>query len=117
MEIILYGIPSCDQVKKARTWLDTRGHAYTFHDFKKARITASVIDGWLRHLSWEMLVNRKGSTWRALPDPCKASIVDACSATALMLESPSVVKRPVLTIGDAVHVGFSDETYQQIFKK
>jgi arsenate reductase len=117
MAIILYGIPNCDQVKKARTWLDIRGHAYAFHDFKKAGITQSLVDGWLQHLNWEVLVNRKGTTWRALPDTRKAAIVDARSATALMLESPSIVKRPVLACGDIVHVGFSDEAYQQIFKK
>jgi arsenate reductase len=121
MTITLYGIPNCDQVKKARTWLAAHGHVHVFHDFKKAGITQSLIEGWLRKLSWEVLVNRKGTTWRALPDARKAAIIDVRSATALMLESPSIVKRPVLVVGDsvpvAVHVGFSDEAYQQIFKK
>jgi arsenate reductase (glutaredoxin) len=116
-KITLYGIPNCDQVKKARTWLDTHGHPYAFHDFKKAGITAALIDGWLKHLDWETLVNRKGTTWRNLPDERKAAVVDAGSASALMLESPSVVKRPVLAFADTVHVGFSDDNYQRIFQK
>jgi arsenate reductase len=117
MTITLYGIPNCDQVKKARTWLDARGHPYAFHDFKRAGVTQSLIDDWLRHLGWEILVNRKGTTWRALSDTRKAAIVDAHSAIALILEAPSIVKRPVLAVGDAVHVGFSDASYQQIFKE
>jgi arsenate reductase len=117
MAITLYGIPNCDTVKKARTWLDTNGVAYTFHDFKKAGINRDLVNGWLKHLAWDVLVNRKGTTWRALPDERKAAITDAKSATELMLESPSIIKRPVLASGSGTHVGFSDELYQQIFKK
>jgi arsenate reductase len=117
MATILYGIPNCDQVKKARTWLDAHGVSYTFHDFKKAGIQRELIDGWLAHVAWDVLVNRKGTTWRALSDERKAAITDAASATSLMLESPSIVKRPVLVSGNGAHVGFSDELYQRIFKK
>ncbi|MEN3290767.1 MAG: hypothetical protein V7642_20 [Burkholderiales bacterium] len=117
MAITLYGIPNCDTVKKARTWLDTNGVAYTFHDFKKAGINRDLVNGWLKQLAWDVLVNRKGTTWRALPDERKAAITDAKSATELMLESPSIIKRPVLASGSGTHVGFSDELYQQIFKK
>jgi arsenate reductase len=117
MEITLHGIPNCDQVKKARSWLDAHGVAYAFHDFKKAGITRDMIAGWLADTSWEVLVNRKGTTWRALPDERKAVIGDAESATQIMLESPSIIKRPVLTGAGATQVGFSDTVYQQIFKK
>ncbi|MDB5772322.1 MAG: ArsC family reductase [Burkholderia sp.] len=117
MAITLYGIPNCDTVKKARTWLDANGHAYTFHDFKKAGLTRDLIDGWLKHVAWEVLVNRKGTTWRALPDERKAAIIDADSAAELMLESPSIIKRPVLAAGNGTHVGFSDDLYQQVFKR
>ena len=72
---------------------------------------------WLTQVDWEILVNRKGTTWRGLADERKAAIADPQSAAALMQESPSVVKRPVLVQGGAVHVGFSDALYQQIFKK
>lgn len=117
MATILYGIPNCDAVKKARTWLDGNGIAYTFHDFKKAGLTAGIVQGWLKQVEWDILVNRKGTTWRALPDTRKAAVTDAKSATELMLESPSVIKRPVLSSDDTTHIGFSDVLYQQIFSK
>ncbi|WP_194721395.1 ArsC family reductase [Noviherbaspirillum malthae] len=117
MAITLYGIPNCDTVKKARTWLDEQGIAHTFHDFKKAGLSAGTVDSWLKHVPWETLVNRKGTTWRGLSDERKASIVDAASAKALMLETTSVIKRPVLVDGSSAHVGFSDAAYRQIFGK
>jgi len=117
MTITLYGIPNCDTVKKARTWLDAQGIAYTFHDFKKAGLDAAHVRQWLEAVDWEILVNRKGTTWRGLPDARKAAIVDAASAQALMLEAPSVIKRPVLQAQGATHVGFSDALYSQIFKR
>lgn len=113
----LYGIPNCDQVRKARAWLDAHGIAHGFHDFKKAGIDRTMIASWLRDLSWDVLVNRKGTTWRALPDARKAAIVDAASATELMLESPSIVKRPVLLVDGRAHAGFSGQLYEQIFAK
>jgi arsenate reductase len=117
MAITLYGIPNCDTVKKARSWLDAHGVAYTFHDFKKSGVDNSLIQTWLRDVAWDVLVNRKGTTWRALSDVRKASITDNKSATALMIESPSIIKRPVLATNGTTHVGFSDDLYQQIFKK
>lgn len=117
MTAILYGIPNCDTVKKARNWLEQHDIAYTFHDFKKAGITRGMVNAWLVHVEWEALVNRKGTTWRALSDERKAAIVDAGSATELMLESSSVIKRPVLVCDNSTHVGFSNEIYQRIFKK
>lgn len=117
MATTLYGIPNCDQVKKARAWLDAHAIAHTFHDFKKAGITPTLIATWLKDIDWDVLVNRKGTTWRSLGEGIKASITDADSATDLMLESPSVIKRPVLHANGKTHVGFSAELYQQIFKK
>ncbi|MDO8300227.1 ArsC family reductase [Lacisediminimonas sp.] len=116
MPLILYGIPNCDTVKKARTWLDQNAIAYQFHDFKKAGLDAGTVQGWLQQVSWEALVNRKGTTWRALPDARKAAVQDAASATALMLESTSVIKRPVLVRDGQAFVGFSSDAYQQIFE-
>jgi arsenate reductase len=115
--IELYGIPNCNQVKNARTWLDAHGMPYVFHDFKKSSISNEQIQTWLRDVAWDSLVNRKGTTWRALSDERKAAIQDAQSATALMIESPSIIKRPVLVTGNITHVGFSDALYQQIFQK
>lgn len=118
--ITLYGIPNCATVKKARVWLDTHAIVHTFHNFKKDGVTPAMIESWLKNCDWEVLLNRKGTTWRALPEERKAAIIDVPSAIALMCESPSVIKRPVLTIGNAAaqesHVGFSDILYQQIFK-
>ncbi|HEY8609448.1 MAG TPA: ArsC family reductase [Noviherbaspirillum sp.] len=117
MAIILYGIPNCDTVKKARTWLEQQGIAYRFHDFKKAGLDAATVEAWLGQLDWTLLVNRKGTTWRALDEARKAGVTDAGSAAALMLESPSVIKRPVLRLPDSTHVGFSEALYQQIFRQ
>ncbi len=117
MTIDLYGIPNCDQVKKARTWLAAQGMPYVFHDFKKTGIQRPWIDTWLTDITWDVLINRKGTTWRGLPESRKAAVTDADSAAALMLESPSIVKRPVLFTGNTTYVGFSDDLYQQIFKK
>lgn len=117
MSITLYGIPNCDTVKKARTWLEANKTDYAFHDFKKNGITRELVAGWLQDVSWDVLVNRKGTTWRHLSDEQKAAVTDNASATELMLASPSVIKRPVLAGTGKTQVGFSADTYQQIFKK
>lgn len=116
MTIYLYGIPNCDTVKKARTWLSDHGTDFIFHDFKKDGITRELVEGWLRDVPWDVLVNRKGTTWRKLSDERKAAIVDAASATDLMLELPSVIKRPVLVKNEHSTVGFSVDLYQRIFQ-
>jgi arsenate reductase (glutaredoxin) len=122
MTITLYGIPNCDTVKKARTWLDEQQLPYTFHDFKKAGVSPAFVQTCLEALSWEILVNRKGTTWRKLDESRRAAVVDAASASVLMQEQPSVIKRPVLIIAkpgepnaSIVHVGFSAPQYQQLF--
>ncbi|MRW94077.1 ArsC family reductase [Duganella sp. FT80W] len=115
MTITVYGIPNCDTVKKARTWLADQQQDFVFHDFKKQGLSRDIVAGWLKHLSRDVLVNRKGTTWRALSDERKASIVDDEAAIALMLENPSVIKRPVLDKNGTYAVGFSDAQYQQIF--
>ena len=115
MKTIIYGIPNCDTVKKARTWLADHQQAFDFHDFKKQGLTRDIVADWLQHLARDVLVNRKGTTWRALSDERKASIVDDEAAIALMLENPSVIKRPVLDKNGTFAVGFSDAQYQQIF--
>ena len=111
----LYGIPNCDTVKKARTWLTDHGHDIAFHDFKKQGLDAATVTAWLEHTDWETLVNRKGTTWRKLDDAARAQVVDAASALALMLAQPSVIKRPVLTGAGALQVGFSAERYAAHF--
>jgi arsenate reductase len=115
MHITVYGIPNCDTVKKARVWLAERYPQTVFHDFKKQGLSAEIISMWLQKLPRDVLINRKGLTWRNLPEARKAAIVDDASALALMLEQPSVIKRPVLDKDGAFAVGFSDAQYQQIF--
>jgi arsenate reductase len=111
----LYGIPNCDTVKKARTWLTANGHDVPFHDFKKQGLDRATVAAWLKDLPWDVLVNRKGTTWRQLPDGRKAQVVDAASALELMLEMPSVIKRPVLTGVGKTSVGFSPDAFTEKF--
>ena len=102
----LYGIPNCDTVKKARAFLAEREVAYTFHDFKKQGVPIEALDRWLAVLGWEALLNRRGTTWRQLDAARQAAVTDAASAKALMLELPSVIRRPVVASGGELHVGF-----------
>jgi arsenate reductase len=107
MAITLYGIPNCDTVKKARGWLAEQGSDYAFHDFKKAGVPADRLDAWLNTVGPARLVNRQGTTWRKLDPAVQERAADAAGARALMLEQPSVIKRPVVEWTDgAVTVGF-----------
>ena len=115
MKKTLYGIPNCDTVKKARTWLADNGQAFDFHDFKKQGLDRATVARWLEQIDWETLVNRKGTTWRKLTDERRAQVVDKASALDLMLENPSVIKRPVLEGGGHVSVGFSADRYEHLF--
>jgi arsenate reductase len=101
----LYGIRNCDTIKKARAWLEARGVAYDFHDYKVARIDEDRLRAWAAELGWEKLLNRAGTTFRKLPDADKEGL-DADKAVALMLAQPSMIKRPVLDLGDRRLVGF-----------
>ena len=113
MAATLYGIKNCDTMKKAWTWLDSHGVAYDFHDYKKAGIDRARLEGWVRQLGWEVLLNRAGTTFRALPEADKQGL-DAEKAVALMLANPSMIKRPVLEKDGKLTVGFKPETYAQL---
>ena len=104
--IILYGIPNCDTVKKARAWLSGHGRDHRFHDFKKQGVPPEELARWTQAAGWEKLLNRKGTTWRQLDAAVQAAVVDAASAESLMRAHPSVIKRPVLDWGDDLTVGF-----------
>ncbi|MEC5213960.1 arsenate reductase [Polaromonas sp. CG_9.5] len=104
--IILYGIPHCDTVKKARAWLTEHHLAYCFHDFKKQGVPPAELARWSTSAGWETLLNRKGTTWRKFDAATQAAVVDATSAQALMLANPSVIKRPVVDWGEDITVGF-----------
>ena len=111
-KITVFGIPNCDTVKKARTWLTANGQDFVFHDFKKLGVPADQLPQWLAGVSWEKLVNRKGTTWRKLDPAMQAAVTDDASAIALMLAHPSVIKRPVVVWGDGrVSVGFDAASF------
>ena len=113
----LYGIPNCNTVKKARTWLEENGIAYEFHDFKKLGIDEATINQWLTQKPWDKLVNRAGMTWRNLSDVKKTAVTDNASATQLMIAKTSVIKRPLLVKdGALLALGFDEATYQQLLK-
>jgi arsenate reductase (glutaredoxin) len=105
MSITLYGIPNCDTVKKARGWLDTQGVTYTFHDYKKAGANATKLAAWCDAKGWETVLNRAGTTFKKLPDADKAGLTQT-KAIALMLDQPSMIKRPVVEHPGGLLVGF-----------
>lgn len=111
MALIVYGIPNCDTVKKARTWLSTHGHDHEFHDYKKAGVPEDRLRGWVAALGWEALVNRAGTTFRNLADAAKADL-DSEKAIALMIANPSVIRRPVIEGATSLLVGFNPESYE-----
>jgi arsenate reductase (glutaredoxin) len=111
----LYGLANCGSCKAARAWLDQHGIEHRFHDFRKAGLPPERFEHWLAQAGWEVLLNRRGTTWRNLPDGDKAG-VNAARARKLMLAHPSLIKRPVLEIGAAVVVGFSSAQYDVVFE-
>lgn len=113
--VTVFGIPNCDTVKKARAWLTGHGVRYVFHDFKKQGVPMDQLPQWIATVDWEPLLNRKGTTWRQLDDASRAAVVDAPTATALMLAHPSVIKRPVVAWPNGqVTVGFDEARWQAL---
>ena len=106
----LYGIKNCDTMKKARAWLDGHSVPYEFHDYKESGIDADRLKRWVKHSGWETVLNRAGTTFRKLPDAQKTGLNET-KAIALMLSQPTMIKRPVLELGERVLVGFKPETY------
>ncbi len=118
MTVIMYGIPNCDTVKKARAWLADKQITYTFHDFKKAGITLTTLKNWLQYVPLKTLLNRRGTSWRNLSDADKAAAEHEDQALALMVKNPSLIKRPVLVGEDHVKaIGFSEDSYSDYFNK
>lgn len=115
MSVTIYGIKNCDTMKKARNWLDDHGIVYAFHDYKTQGLDAATLDGFLQQQPWEVLLNRAGTTFRKLPEAERQN-VDQAKARALMLEQPSMVKRPVLNKDGQLLVGFKPENYAAFFK-
>jgi arsenate reductase (glutaredoxin) len=111
MTIHLYGIPNCDTVKKARVWLEGEGKAYTFHDYKKEGAKPERIASWIASAGLDLVVNRKGTTFRALSEDDKARAADAAQAPALLAANPSVIKRPIVEHPGGLLVGFKADEW------
>jgi arsenate reductase len=109
MTLILYGIPNCDTVKKARNWLTANGVAYEFHDYKKAGIDAARLKAWSGKLGWEKVLNRASSTFKGLPDEAKQGL-DEAKAIVLMMAQPSMIKRPIFERDGQVISGFKPDS-------
>lgn len=112
MTTTIYGIKACDTMKKARDWLDGRGVAYDFHDYKALGVDRARLEGWSKAVGWETLLNRSGTTFRKLADADKQDLTEA-KAIDLMLAQPSMIKRPVLDLDGRLMVGFKPERYQE----
>ena len=107
----LYGIVNCNTVKAARAWLDAHGKRYEFVDFKKTPPTRELLQRWCATFGWERVLNRRGTTWRMLSPDAQAGVKDEQSAIALMMEKPSVIKRPVLENPGPKLIGFDEDAY------
>lgn len=115
--MVLYGIPNCNTVKKARTWLEANGFNYRFYDYKKEGLTAARVNGWLKQVSWQELLNTRGTTWRMLDEGERAKVTNAGAARALMLEKPSIIKRPLVEVDGIIKtIGFDESEWTAIFK-
>jgi arsenate reductase len=114
-EAVLYGIENCDQVRRARHWLDAAGVRYRFHDFRRDGLTREMLERWLSHVPWDALLNRRGQAWRRLDAERRAQVVDQASAIEALLASPLLVKRPVVEAGARLLIGFSEPVFQSAF--
>jgi len=115
MSIDMYGIANCDTLKKARRWLKERNITYTFHDYKKEGIELSTLATWSEQVTWETLLNKRGTTWRKLSEPEKEGL-NQSKALDLLAQHTSMIKRPILVVDDKIWVGFSEEVYAGIFQ-
>ena len=112
--VTLYGISSCDTIRKAKTWLKNQRIEFEFHDYRKQGLEQQLLQSMISALGWEAMLNRRGTTWRTLPDTVKDQI-DQASAMRVKLDNPAIIKRPILATQNRLHVGFSDQQYQEIF--
>jgi len=112
--ITLYGISNCDTVRKARRWLDDHQVQYRFHDLRTDGLSPELLDHWIQAIGWEPLLNRRGTTWRKLPDAQRNNL-DINLARQIMLAHPAIIKRPVVDTGQGHHVGFSNDRFTRLF--
>jgi arsenate reductase len=112
--VILYGIKTCDTVRKARRWLEGHDIDYRFHDLRGDGLDTALLDAWIGDFGWERLLNRRGTTWRQLPAQAREPL-DAARARAIMLAHPGIIRRPILEHGATRHLGFSESGYAGLF--
>ena len=110
--LTIYGIRNCDTMKKAFAWLDGHGIAYAFHDYKKLGADAALLKQWAAQAGWEKLINTRGPSFRKLPAEKQANLSEN-KAFALMLENPSMIRRPIVESGRTLLVGFDPDEYAQ----
>lgn len=113
--IKLYGIANCDTIKMARRWLEANGIDYAFHDYRKAGVPADKLRQWIDNVGWETLLNRRGTSWRKL-DPAVRDAIDRPSSIELMLQQPSIIKRPVLESPHGLLVGFDEQAWARLLR-
>jgi len=111
--MIVYGIPNCDTMKKARQWLQAHELDYQFHDYRKDGVDSTKLQQWIKQVGWELLLNRRGTTWRKLDEKTRDNINEK-SAIKVMLENPAIIKRPVLVKGKKILVGFNEAEYKNL---
>lgn len=111
----LYGIKNCDTIRKARRWLKQQDIEYRFHDLREDGINKTRLNAWIKALGWEQLLNRRGTSWRQLPESVRDGI-DRKSAVSVMLEQPAIIKRPLLEHDRQLYLGFSEARYAEIFQ-
>jgi len=114
MTVTIHGIKACDTMKKARAWLEGHGVAYSFHDYKAVGVDRATLERWAGQVGWDLLLNRSGTTFRALPEADRSGL-DEAKAISLMLAQPSMIKRPVLDVDGRLTVGFKPEAYAAVF--
>jgi Spx/MgsR family transcriptional regulator len=112
--VTLYGLATCDTTRAARKWLEGHGVVHIFHDVRADGLTRARVEGWVKQLGWEKVLNKVGATWRELPAEAKAGINDQ-AAVALLLAHPTLVKRPVLDRGGSLSLGFKSAAYAELF--
>lgn len=112
--MIIYGISNCDTVKKAKNWLDSHNIDYQFHDFRKDGINKDIINIWLNTVAWDKILNKRSTSWRNL-DASTQQAINATNVVDLLIENPTLIKRPVMDVNDIITVGFNSDTYQGIF--
>lgn len=112
--MIIYGISNCDSVKKAKNWLNSRNLDYKFHDFRKQGLNEKIINGWLQTVPWDKILNKRSTSWRNL-DASIQQTVNETTIVDLLVENPTLIKRPVIDVNDTITIGFNSDAYEGIF--